>query len=248
MSTAPERYALVTGASRGIGRAVALALAADHGLHILVNYARGAAQAEETARLVRELGVKAEVLGFDVTDREAVHAAITRWTEAHPEARIEVLVNNAGITKDNLFVFLTPEDWHAVIGTSLHGFYNVTSAVMQKMVRQRSGRVINVVSVSGAKGVAGQTNYSAAKAAVIGATRSLAQEVAKRKITVNAVAPGFIRTDMTKDLPVDQLKGMIPMDRFGEPEEVAHAVSFLASPRASYITGEVIHVNGGIHS
>lgn len=248
MSATPERYALVTGASRGIGRAVAVALAADHGLNILVNYAKGAEQAEETARMVREHGVKAETLGFDVTDRETVHSAITAWTEAHPEARIEVLVNNAGITKDNLFVFLKPEDWHAVIDTSLHGFFNVTSAVMQKMVRQRSGRIINVVSVSGAKGVAGQTNYSAAKAAVIGATRSLAQEVAKRKITVNAVAPGFIRTDMTKDLPVDQLKGMIPMERFGEPEEVAHAVSFLASPRASYITGEVIHVNGGIHS
>ncbi len=248
MSSGTELHALVTGASRGIGRAVAIALAADHRLNILVNYAKGAEQAEETARLVREHGVKAEPIQFDVTDREAVHKAVAGWAEANPGARIEVLVNNAGITKDNLFVFMPQEDWHAVIGTSLHGFYNVTSAVMQKMVRQRSGRIINVVSVSGAKGVAGQANYSAAKAAVIGATRSLAQEVAKRKITVNAVAPGFIRTDMTKDLPVDQLKGMIPMERFGEPEEVAHAVSFLASPRASYITGEVLHVNGGIHS
>ena len=244
----PERYALVTGASRGIGRAIALALAEDQGLHIIVNFAKGAEKAEETAALVRAKGVKADVLGFDVTDRSATHAAIAQWAEDHPEARIEVLVNNAGITRDNLFVFMEPEHWHAVIDTSLHGFYNVTSAVMQRMVRQRSGRVINVVSVSGLKGVAGQTNYSAAKAALIGATRSLAQEVAKRKITVNAVAPGFIHSDMTKDLPVDELKRMVPMERFGEPEEVAYAVSFLASPKASYITGEVINVNGGIYS
>ncbi|MBK8341140.1 MAG: 3-oxoacyl-ACP reductase FabG [Flavobacteriales bacterium] len=244
----PERYALVTGASRGIGRAIALALAEDHGLHMIVNYTKGAEKAEETAALVRAKGVKADVVGFDVTDRSATHAAIAQWVEAHPDARIEVLVNNAGITRDNLFVFMEPEHWHAVIDTSLNGFYNVTSAVMQRMVRQRSGRVINVVSVSGLKGVAGQTNYSAAKAALIGATRSLAQEVAKRKITVNAVAPGFIHSDMTKDLPEEELKRMVPMERFGEPEEVAYAVSFLASSKASYITGEVINVNGGIYS
>lgn len=242
------RYALVTGASRGIGRAVALALARDHGLNILVNYARGADKAAETVDLVTALGVRAEALGFDVTDREATRAALEGWMARNPTARIDVVVNNAGITRDNLFVFLSPEEWHAVIDTSLHGFFNTTSVVMQKMVRARYGRVINIVSVSGAKGVAGQTNYSAAKAAVIGATRSLAQEVAKRKITVNAVAPGFITSDMTKDLPVDQLKAMIPMERFGEPEEVAHVVSFLAGPKAAYITGEVIHINGGIHS
>ena len=190
MSTTPERYALVTGASRGIGRAVAIALAADHGLHILVNYARGAEQAEETARMVREHGVKAETLGFDVTDREAVHAAISAWAEAHPEARIEVLVNNAGITKDNLFVFLQPEDWHAVIDTSLHGFFNVTSAVMQKMVRQRSGRIINVTT-SMFTMLRGRFHpYGPSKAALEAMSAGHAQELEEHGITVNVVVPG----------------------------------------------------------
>nr|MBP6573638.1 SDR family oxidoreductase [Flavobacteriales bacterium] len=173
---------------------------------------------------------------------------LTAWYAAHPNDRLEVLVNNSGITRDNLFVFLKPEDWKDVLDTSLNGFFNVTQFLIQKMVRNRSGRIINVVSVSGLKGVPGQTNYSAAKAAMIGATRSLATEVAKRKITVNAVAPGFINTDMTAGLPVDDLKKFIPMERFGEPEEVAGVVAFLASPKASYITGEIININGGIHS
>lgn len=247
MSTEQKRYALVTGGSRGIGRAVCVALAKD-GWNILVNYVRGADAAAETMALVKACGVECETVQFDVRDKEAVDAALTAWYAAHPGDRIEVLVNNSGITRDNLFVFLKQEEWRDVLDTSLNGFFNVTNFIIQKMVRNRSGRIVNVVSVSGLKGVPGQTNYSAAKAAMIGATRSLAVEVAKRKITVNAVAPGFIKTEMTAALPEDELKKLIPMERFGQAEEVADVVAFLASPKASYITGEIININGGIHS
>jgi len=243
-----EKWALVTGASRGIGRAVALELARAHRLHVIVNYASNEGAARAVAEQLATLGVKTYLTPFDVRDAQAVAAGLEGWRAAHPGARIEVLVNNAGVTRDNLLVYMKPEDWHAVIDVHLNGFFNVTTAVLQGLVRQRSGRIINIVSLSGAKGVPGQTNYSAAKAGVIGATRSLAQEVAKRGITVNAVAPGFIESDMTKDLPVDQLKALVPMARFGTPEEVAAVVSFLASPGAAYITGETIHVNGGLHA
>ena len=177
-----------------------------------------------------------------------VDTVMEAWVERNPEGVIEVLVNNAGITRDNLMVWLEEKDWDDVINTHVKGMFNCTKFVLQKMIRARYGRIINVVSVSGVKGVPGQTNYSAAKGAMIAATRSLAQEVAKRKITVNAVAPGFIRSDMTEKLPVDQLIKLIPMNRFGEPEEVADIVSFIASPKAAYITGETININGGIHS
>lgn len=243
-----EKWALVTGASRGIGRAVALELARAHRLHVIVNYASNEGAARAVAEQLATLGVKTYLAPFDVRDAQAVATGLEGWRAAHPGARIEVLVNNAGVTRDNLLVYMKPEDWHTVIDIHLNGFFNVTTAVLQGLVRQRAGRIINIVSLSGAKGVPGQTNYSAAKAGVIGATRSLAQEVAKRGITVNAVAPGFIESDMTKDLPVDQLKALVPMARFGTPEEVASVVSFLASPGAAYITGETIHVNGGLHA
>ena len=173
---------------------------------------------------------------------------LTKWQEANPEAVVEVIVNNAGITKDGLFMWMSPEDWSSVVNTSLNGFFNVTNFFIQKMLRNKYGRIVNMVSVSGVKGTAGQTNYSAAKGAVVAATKALAQEVAKRNITVNAVAPGFIRTDMTSNLDEKELVKMVPANRFGEAEEVADLVSFLVSKKASYITGEIVNINGGIYS
>jgi len=242
------KYALITGASRGIGAAIAIRIAKDHGYKILVNYNSNQAAAESTLATIKEAGGDGEIMQFNVAEKAEVDAAIEGFYENNPEAIIEVLINNAGITKDNLFVFFENDDWSSVLNVSLNGFFNVTSAIMKKMVRKRYGRVINIVSVSGVKGVPGQSNYSAAKGGVIGATRSLAAEVAKRKITVNAVAPGFIETEMTADLPKEELVKLVPANRFGTPEEVAHAVSFLASPEAGYITGEVLNINGGIHS
>ena len=243
-----EKWALVTGGSRGIGRAIAMDLARKHGLNIVLNYASNTEAAEQTAKALKELGVLVHLAPFDVKDAALVTEGIDNWRKAFPDARLEVVVNNAGITRDNLMVFMQPAQWHTVINTHLNGFFNVTTAVLQGLVRQRYGRIINVVSLSGTKGVPGQTNYSAAKAGIIGATRSLAQEVAKRNITVNAIAPGFIESDMTKDLDQAMLKQLIPMARFGTPEEVAAVAGFLASPESAYITGEVIHVNGGMHS
>ena len=237
---------LITGASRGIGKTIAITLAQDYGLHILVNYASNEAAALETVSEIEAYGGSAELLQFKVQDYEATTAAIDSWIKLHPEDQIKVLVNNAGVTKDNLLVFLEKEDFNNVIDVNLRGTYNVTKAVINHMVRKRYGRIINVASLAGVKGVPGQTNYSASKGGMIAFTKSLAQEVAKRKITVNAVAPGFISTDMTKDLPEDELKKLIPMNRFGTPEEVAGTVSFLVSEKAAYITGEVININGGI--
>lgn len=242
------KCALVTGGSRGIGRAVCLKLAEDKKYHLLINYTSNEAAARETLEMVQALGATGEILKFDVSDGAETQEVLGKWQEAHEEAVVEVIVNNAGITRDGLFMWMKPEDWSAVINTSLNGFYNVTSFFIQKMLRNKYGRVINMVSVSGVKGTAGQTNYSAAKAALVGATKALAQEVAKRKITVNAVAPGFIRTDMTHEFDENELKQMIPANRFGEAEEVADLVAFLASDKASYITGEVININGGIYS
>lgn len=242
------KTALVTGASRGLGRAIAIQLSKDHGFHILVNFAGNEKAALQTCQEITDQGGSAELLKFDVRNNEEVLSVIGNWMKLHPENVVEVLVNNAGITKDNLFPWVSESDWDDVINTSVKGMYNCTQAVIQKMLRNRSGRILNIASLSGLKGVPGQTNYSAAKGAMIAATKALSQEIAKRKITVNAVAPGFISSDMTSELNEDELKKMVPANRFGTAEEVAHLVSFLASEKAAYITGEVININGGIYS
>ncbi|HCN49012.1 MAG TPA: 3-oxoacyl-ACP reductase FabG [Chryseobacterium sp.] len=242
------KCAIVTGGSRGIGRAICIKLAEEKNYHILINYASNETAARETLAKVEELGATGEILKFDVGNTEETQAVLTAWQETHPDAVVEVIVNNAGITRDGLFMWMQKEDWNNVINTSLDGFFNVTNFFIQKLLRNKYGRIINMVSVSGVKGTAGQTNYSAAKGALVGATKALAQEVAKRNVTVNAVAPGFIKTDMTQEFNEEELKAMIPANRFGEAEEVADLVAFLASQKSSYITGEVININGGIYS
>jgi 3-oxoacyl-[acyl-carrier protein] reductase len=242
------KYALITGGSRGIGKAICIQLAKDTNYSILINYQSNKQAALETLKEVKEAGGTGELLQFDVAKSEEVKSVLDSWHEKNKDAIIEVIVNNAGITKDCLFMWMKPEDWNNVINISLNGFFNVTNHLIQKMLVQKYGRIINIVSLSGLKGTPGQTNYSAAKGAVIGATKALAQEIAKRNITVNAVAPGFIKTDMTSELNEKELKKLVPVNRFGNPEEVAHLVSFLASEKASYITGEVVNINGGIYS
>lgn len=247
MSETTHKYALVTGGSRGLGRAICVKLA-EMGYSVLINYQGNTAAAEETKQLVEQAGGEAELLRFDVGDKEQIDAALSQWEAAHKGEYVEVLVNNAGIRRDNVMMLMPEEDWHAVLNTTLNGFYYITSRLVQKMCRKRNGRIINMSSVSGIKGLPGQTNYSAAKAAIIGATKALAQEVAPRGVTVNAIAPGFIATDMTKELNEDELKQAIPMGRFGRPEEVAATVGFLVSEGAAYITGSVISVNGGLYT
>ncbi|HEU0137255.1 MAG TPA: 3-oxoacyl-ACP reductase FabG [Flavobacterium sp.] len=242
------KCALVTGGSRGIGSAICEKLSVDTDYHIIINYQSNKAAAEETLQKVIDNGNTGEVIQFDVANNEQVKTALTQWQDANPLAVVEVIVNNAGITKDGLFMWMSPEDWSAVINTSVNGFYNVTNFFIQKMLRNKYGRIVNLASVSGVKGTAGQTNYSAAKGALVGVTKALAQEVAKRNITVNAVAPGFIRSDMTSELDEKELIKMVPANRFGEAEEVADLVSFLVSRKAGYITGEIININGGIYS
>ena len=242
------KCALITGASRGIGKAIALQLSADLKLHIIINYASNQEAALETKLAIENLGGTAELLPFDVKNSEEVNLAITSWIADNTDKNIEVLVNNAGITRDNLFPLVTEKDWDDVMNTSVKGMYNCTQAVISKMLRNRSGRIINIVSLSGLKGVPGQTNYSAAKGAMIAATKALSQEIAKRNITVNAIAPGFIISDMTADFDEAEFKKMVPANRFGKAEEVAHLASFLASDKAAYITGEIININGGIYS
>ena len=241
------QYALVTGGSRGIGRAVCLKLA-EMGYTVLINYNTNTAAAKQTKSLIEAAGGKAELMAFDVADGEAADSVLTAWQENHPDDYIGVLVNNAGIRRDNTLVFMQNEEWHSVMDTTMNGFFYITRRVIKDMLIKRWGRVINIASLSGIKGMAGQTNYSAAKAALIGASKALALEAAPRKVTVNVVAPGFIDSDMTKDLPKDELKKLVPLGRFGSADEVADLVAFLASDKAAYITGEVISINGGIYT
>ena len=242
------KYALVTGGSRGIGKAVCLKFA-QMGIPVLINYHSNETAAFDVLKCVQSIGGTAYLLQFDVTSEQEVSNAIERWEDEHPDDYIAYLVNNAGIRKDNLMFMMPEKDWHDVIDVTLNGFYYVTRKLLPKMMmRRHGGRIINMASLSGLKGMPGQTNYSAAKGALIGATKALAQETASRNVTVNAIAPGFIESDMTKDLPQEELKKLVPMNRFGRPEEVAALVGFLCSDEAGYITGEVININGGLYS
>jgi 3-oxoacyl-[acyl-carrier protein] reductase len=240
-------YALVTGGSRGIGKAICLRLA-DMGYNIIINYTSNDEEALKTQELVKAKGVDAVLMKFDVSSTADTDAHVEKWINDNKDKSIAVLVNNAGIRRDNIMVFINPEDWHRVLDITVDGFYNVTRHVVKSMLSKRKGRIVNIVSLSGLKGMPGQTNYSASKGAVIAATKALAQEVGKRGITVNAVAPGFIKTDMTQDISEADYKAMVPMNRFGEPEEVAGVVAFLVGKDSSYVTGQVISVNGGLYS
>lgn len=240
-----KKIALVTGASRGIGRAVAVALAAS-GCHVLLNFRQRQADAAETLALLERAGGSGELCPFDVADPVASEQAIAAALRVHK--RIDVLVNNAGIRSDSLLVFMKAEQWQQVLATNLNSFFNVTQPVAKQMALQRRGRIVTIASTAGQTGVAGQVNYSAAKAGVIGASKSLARELAKRGVTVNVLAPGYIETDMTAELAQEQVLAQIPAGRFGKPEEVAAAAAFLCSDAAAYITGAVLNINGGIYT
>lgn len=238
-----EEIALITGSGRGIGRAVAVELARTGSL-VYINFLSNSDAAEATSRMIMDAGGSSRLIPFDVTDREACIAAVKRIIEAH--GTIDMLVNNAGIRKDKLLAMMKPDEWMDVINTNLNAFYNITRPVIRHMISKGYGRIVTITSASGTAGAKGQTNYSAAKAGLTGATKALAKEVAVKNITVNAVAPGFIETEMTNGLPKELTTDLIPAGRFGRPEEVASAVAFLCSKKAGYITGQTLGVNGGL--
>ena len=240
-----NKYALITGAGRGIGSAIAKRLAKE-GYYVLINYRSSATAAEDVLAAIQAEGGQCELMPFDVTDEQAVKAALTAWQGAHPDEYIDVLVNNAGIRKDGLLVHMDDTAWQDVMSTNLNGVFYATREVVRQMLLHRHGRIITISSVSGLVGMQGQTNYSAAKAALIGFTKSLSKEIASRKVTVNAIAPGFIQTDMTQELNADEVVKSVPMHRWGQPEEVAALVAFLASEDAGYITGQTIAIAGGL--
>lgn len=241
------KYALVTGGSRGIGRAVCVKLACM-GYYVIINCVNNLQEALKTLELVRVAGQDGEIMVFNVSNSEQVRKTIGEWQEAHSDSFIEVLVNNAGIRRDEILALMPEDDWNRVVDITLRGFYNVTQQVLQPMIRRKYGRIVNMASVSGLNGMQGQTNYSAAKGGLIAATKALAKEVARKNITVNAVAPGFIKTDMVEGLDEEALRKTIPANRLGTPEEVAEVVGFLVSPVAGYITGDVISINGGLYT
>lgn len=241
------KCALVTGGSRGIGRAICVKLG-SLGYHVLINFRSNSAEADQTLSLIHHNKGTGELLPFDVSSKKDISETLGLWTEDHKEDHIEVLVNNAGIKDDVLMMWMKDEQWENVIRTNLDSFFYITRYVINDMLMKRYGRIVNIVSLSGIKGVPGQTNYSAAKGGVIAATKALAQEVGRRGITVNAVAPGFIKTDMTENILEKDVKSIIPVNRFGTVDEVAHLVAFLVSPESGYITGEVISINGGLYT
>lgn len=240
------KYALVTGGSSGIGKEIAIKIALDHGYHVIVNYFQNLSEAQDVVKRINEAGGTAEPLQFNIVNKQEVDDALTKWTSSNNDAVIEVIINNAGSIQDELLMFMDEEKWDQVIDVKLKGFYNVTKFALQKMLINRYGRIVNITSLMGLIGNTGQVNYSAANGGLIAATKALAKEIGKRNITVNAVAPGFIHTEMTKNLSEEEIKKFIPAGRFGTPEEVADLVSFLVSRKASYINGEVITISGGL--
>lgn len=241
------RIALVTGGSRGIGKAISIDLAKKN-YYVIINYRSNINEAQNTLNEIIKNGGTGELLKFDVSNLNETETVLTNWKQNNTDKYIDTLINNAGTNKDTLLMWMKSEDWENVINTNLNSFFYVTRNLLMEMLINKFGRIINVVSLSGIKGLPGQTNYSASKAGLIGATKSLAQEVGRKNVTVNAVAPGFIKTEMTEGINEKDFKKMIPVGRFGKPEEVASIVSFLATEESSYITGEVISVNGGLYT